>query len=204
MATNPMDPVNKPGEEGVIPTAKDAAPVADGGKIDIDAILEKVNITPDLKPMYDKAVLAGLRIMFDKKSHVMLIEQLDKEGPLPGKIAEGVIALMYMLWEQSNKTLPPKLLVPITFTLTLRAFEFCQMSGEQEATKETLGEAVDLTTTRIMKEFGVEEGQVEQLVQQQTAQVNGGQPPTEQPPAEQPPTKQPPMSGGGMLEQGGM
>lgn len=137
-----------------------------GKLIDVDAIIAKVDIPPNLKSIFDKAILSGMRIMFDKSSHKMLLDQLDKPGPMAQKLGEGVITLVYMLWTQSNKTLPPQIMVPITMVLTLKAFDFLQKSGEPEATKELLGEGVHMAVTGVMERFGVTEEQL-------AAQANG-------------------------------
>jgi hypothetical protein len=132
--------------------------------IDVDSIVSKIQVPQNLKSIFDKAVLSGMRIMFDSKSHMMFVDQLEKEGPLPQKMAEGVISLMYMLWTESNKTLPPQIMAPVAIVLTLRAFEFLQESGEPEATKEALGEGMQLAITGLAERFGVKP---EQLQQQQ-------------------------------------
>jgi hypothetical protein len=135
-------------------------------EINVDKLVSDIDgkIPANLKPIYQKAVLSGERIMFDKQSHKMLLDELEKPDPMPDKIANGMIALIYMLWTQSNQTLPPQIIVPLTVVLTLRAFEFLQKSGEPDATKEVLGEAMALATTGIMAKFGVNEDQLPGLV----------------------------------------
>ena len=189
--TNPLDPVKQPGEENAIAAADDAA--QPGGAVDIEAIKSKTNVPPEFKKKYDAIILSGMRIMFDKKSHEsMFLAQLNKEGPLASKISEGVVALFYMLWEQSNKTIPPQLVIPVTFTLTLEAFDFCQQTGEPEATPETLGLAIEQSYEQILGKFGFDSAQIDQLVQK--AQGQAGAPAPAAPDA----TQQPGMLDGGM------
>lgn len=146
------------------------------GMVDVDAIISKVdaNIPKNLKAIYDKSILSGMRIMFDKNSHQMFLDQLEKEGDMAQKMAEGIISLMYMLWTQSNKTLPPQIVVPVTVVLTLRAYDFLQKSGEPGADKAMLGEAVALATTGIMERFGVTEDKLPELVKAQQQPKQGG------------------------------
>ncbi len=141
------------------------------GQIDVDSIIAKIQMPPDLKPIFDKTILSGMRIMFDKSSHKMMLEQLDKPGPMPQKLSEGVITLMYMLWTQSNKTLPPQIIVPATTVLMLKAFDFLQKTNDPDATKEVLGEAMHMAVTGIMERFNVSEQQL-----QEAANKNGGAP----------------------------
>jgi hypothetical protein len=135
-------------------------------QINIDEIISQIEVPANLKGIYDKTVLAGMRIMFDKKSHHLMLEQMDKEGPVDQRLAAGIIGLMYMLWQKSNQTIPPQIIVPVTVVLTLRAFEFLQKSGEPGADAAALGEGLALAVSGIMAKFGVDEAQIEQMAQQ--------------------------------------
>lgn len=150
---------------------------ADAGPVDVDAILAKTDIHPQFKKIYDRAVLSGMRIMFDKKSHPMVLKYLDGEGELADKIAKGVVGVLYMLWDQSNKTLPPQILVPVVFTLTLKAFDFLQKSDEPGATKEVLGDAVEKGVTRMLEEFGATPEQIPQILGQLQQAMQTGKSP---------------------------
>jgi hypothetical protein len=140
------------------------------GPINIDTIVEKevrAKIPTNLQAMYDKVVLSGMRIMFDKNSHAMALQELDAEGPMPQKLAEGVIKLMYMLWTESNQSIPPQIVVPVTLTLTLRAFQFLQMAQDPEATKEVMGEATALAVQGVMDRFGATQDKLPALLKSQ-------------------------------------
>jgi hypothetical protein len=139
------------------------------GMVDVDSIISDIDgkIPSNLRGMYDKLILSGMRIMFDRNSHQMFLDQLDKPGDMPTKMAEGIISLIYMLWERSNKTIPPQLIYPVTVVLTLRAFEFLQRAGEQEATPEVLGEAVSQSVEGVVSRFGFSEDQLLNAVQAQ-------------------------------------
>ena len=135
------------------------------GKVDVDAIIDQIQVPDELKDVFDKTILSGMRLMFDKQSHQMMLDELDKPGPLTERLSNGMISLVFMLWQQSNRTLPPQLLIPVTVVLTLRAFEFLQESGEAEATPQVLGDAMDAAIEGILQRSGVEGG-MEGLAQQ--------------------------------------
>lgn len=136
------------------------APGADAaGGVDVDAMLAKIDVPPQLLNVYQRALLSGMRIMFDSKSHTMMLDELKKPGPLAQKLVEGIVALIYMLWKQSNQTLPPKIILPLTVALALKAFDYLQRSGEPEATKDVLGQALEGVIPAIMKKFGAKPGQ---------------------------------------------
>lgn len=127
--------------------------------IDFDAIVNEIKVPPNLKPVYDKAVLSGLRLMFDKQSHKMMLDQLAKNGDLAKNISDGAISLVYMLYQKSNKTLPPQLGIPVGFNLVVRAVEFLQKSGDQRATPELLGQAIELFLTGM----GLDDAAIEKM-----------------------------------------
>lgn len=133
-----------------------APAAATPGQVDVDALLAKINVPPNLQGIFDKAVLSGMRIMFDTKSHAMMQQELAKPGPLAQKMVEGITALVYMLWKQSNQTLPPQIIVPLTFALTLKVFDYLQRSGDPEATKDLLGQALEGAISTVMRKFGVD------------------------------------------------
>lgn len=136
------------------------------GAIEVGPIIAKARsgLPANLQGVYDKAVLSGMRIMFDKASFQMTMDELKQPGPLATRIANGVIKLVYLLWTQSNKTLPPQIIVPVTLTLALKAFEFMQMVQDPEATKEVLGDATHQAVQGVMDRFGVDEAKLPALV----------------------------------------
>lgn len=173
------------------------------GAIDIEALIAhaKEKIPANLAPMLDKIVLSGMRIMFDKDSHKMALAELDKEGPLSQRLSNGMITLMYMLWKQSNQTIPPQLVVPATLILTLRAFQFLQMSQDPEATKEVLGEAVADSVQGVMDRFGATQDAIPSLLKGGAPGPQAGAPaaaPGGAAPGGAAPQPQP--QGGGMLD----
>lgn len=137
-----------------------------GAAVDVNPIVAKVRegLPPNLQGIYDKAVLSGMRIMFDKNSFQMTMDELKKPGPLAGRLSNGTIALVYMLWTSSKQTLPPQIIVPLTLTMTLKAFDFVQMIQDPEATKETLGEACAQAVQGVMDRFGATEDKLPELV----------------------------------------
>lgn len=173
---------------------------AGASAVDVAPIVAKVRegMPPDLQPIYDKAVLSGMRIMFDKNSFQMTMDELKKPGPLATRLSNGTIALVYMLWETSKKSLPPQIIVPLTLTMTLKAFDFVQMIQDPEATKETMGEACANAVQGVMDRFGATEDKLPELVK------GGGQVPAQ--PGAAPAAAPAPAAAGGMLDSamGGM
>lgn len=150
-----------------------AAPA--NGLVDVDSIISKIQMPEDVKDIYEKAVIAGMRLMFEKGTHKRLLEYLDAPGELDEKIANGIFALVGLLWTKSNQTLPPKIIVPLTITMVCRAFEFLQKSGEPGISKEVLGSAMDKAVTGIMDKFGVPRDKLKQFIEQDRQLMQGAE-----------------------------
>lgn len=118
----------------------DSAP---DGKIDTNQIIAEIQIPPELQKAYDAAVTAGMQIMFDKRSHQIMISTLDAEGAMDDKLSKGIMQLVDIIWGKSNGALPPDIMIPVAVTLLLKAFDFLQKSNDPNATKEVLGNSVE-------------------------------------------------------------
>lgn len=149
------------------------AATKDAGRVDIDAIKAKMNILPKFQPMYEILMTRGLKIaklaLYPEKGKP---SQIDVGNGTPAqKLAQGVTTLIYLLWTQSNKTFDPRLVVPVTFGLTLETFDLLQTSDGDQYTKPVLGEGVELALSGVMAKFGVQPDQIQQVLQQHAASL---------------------------------
>lgn len=177
-------------------------PAAGAAKtVDVEPIIAKASqgMPAQLKPMFDKVVLSGMRIMFDKSSHQMMLESLDGPGPMAKKLSDGIIQLMYLMWKQSNHTIPPQTIVPAATVLTLRAFQFMQESKDPEATPQVLGDALHAVVQGILDRFGATQDRLPALLKNQDP---GKDDSLRQAPGAAPGAAAP-AAGGGMLDQVG-
>lgn len=197
-ARNKMPPAKAapvPAMQGApVAPAPTSQPGPAGPAIDVEPMIAKAKagVPANLQPILDKVILSGMRIMFDRSSHQMALAELNKPGPLAQRLTNGMVALMYLLWTQSNKTIPPQLMVPATLILTLRAFQFLQLSKDPEATKQVLGDAVHDSVQGVMDRFGATAAALPSL-------LKGGQKPGA-PPATVPAAPAAPQPQGGMID----
>lgn len=162
-------------------TGVEAPKTSAAGPIDTKPFVAEIekNVPPDQMKIFKMMVLKGDAQMFSKDTHEMTLAQLEKPGPMGPKLAEGAVALMYILFQKSNKTLPPQLLEPAGTVLLCHAFDYLQERGDPEATKETFGDAVDKFSVGIHKALGVTEDQFNQAIAERGKPQ--AEPPTEQP-----------------------
>lgn len=182
-------------------------PAAGAGKpVNVEPIIAEASkkVPAQLKPMFDKVVLSGMRIMFDKSSHQMMLDSLDKPGPMSKRLSDGIIQLMYLMWKQSNHTIPPQTIVPAATVLTLRAFEFLQESKDPEATPQVLGDALHDVVQGILDRFGATQDKLPALLKNKdpgkddSLRQDAGAAPGA--PAAAPGAPAAPAAGGGMLD----
>lgn len=137
-------------------------PQPQGDDLSAASITSKFQVPPQLQKAYEKIVLAGMKVMFDPQTHEMALQQLDGEGPIEDRLSTGIMGLMAILWQQSNQTMPPQLIVPAAVALYLQAVEFLKKSGE-EITPEQLSGGLVKTITLLLEKFGVDPKQIQQL-----------------------------------------
>ena len=155
-----------------------ASGAPNSGPVDIKPMIAAIKVPPKFQDIYNKVVLKGNAIMFSPDSHQLMLDELDKPGPMAQKLSQGVVALVYILFEKSNKTLPPQILEAVAYTLLLSAFDFLQQSGDPEATRAVLGEATHKVSVGIHNALGVSEDKFAEAMAAQGKPQAGAPPPT--------------------------
>lgn len=112
------------------------------------------NIPPDMREGYDKLVTAGMKFMFDPKTHKYLLEAMQGEGEPAQKLGNGVAELLGFLLSQAKGAIPQHLLIPVGIELVLHAAEFAQQTGALKLDANTLGDAIQVMVFALFKKAG--------------------------------------------------
>lgn len=123
------------------------------------AIRSQMHIPANLQDAYQRIVLAGMKVMFDKSTHKLMLEELDGPGTMGEKLGKGIAGLMILLVQQSNGTLPPQLIIPAALELLAHAADFLKKSGQQ-VSNEDFGEASQVAISEIMRQFNLDPDKV--------------------------------------------
>lgn len=116
-----------------------------------EALMAKMHLTPQQKPQLAKIVEAGKRVMFDEKTHHLMLEAMQQgEGPIEQKIGGGVVSLLGILWQESKQSLPPELVIPAGVILVAEACDFLNKSGDP-VTPEQQGAATEFMLDTFLK-----------------------------------------------------
>lgn len=132
-----------------------------------EVIKQNTKIPPELQNGYDRVVLAGMKMMFSKQSRSFITKQLtDGDGPIGEKLGKSIAGLMLMLFMESNKTLPPQLMIPAGLELLAQGADFLRKSGLAKVSNKDFGDAAEVMITTIMEKFGVTKDKLQTLFTQ--------------------------------------
>lgn len=134
--------------------------------IDIQALRSKMQLPSNLQNAYDRVVLAGMKVMFDKQTHQMMLDEMNKPGAIDDKLSQGIIGLMLMLWKQSNQTMPPQVIIPAAIELLMQAADFVEKSKTAQITDQDISAALQKAVFGIMQEFGIDPDRAMNTMQQ--------------------------------------
>ena len=154
--------------------AKPVPAVMKAGAMAPKVIMEQMNVTPQQKPMLERMVAAGMRLMFDKRTHGMMLEQMQGDGPIEQKLGQGIVGALGVLWQESKGSLPPQLLIPTGMVLLAHAAEFANKTGES-VTPEQFGAAQQIMIDTLLQQAGANPEAIASKVPDQTAPA-GAQP----------------------------
>jgi predicted peroxiredoxin len=125
-----------------------------------DQIKEKIQMPENLQEAYDRVVLAGMKILFDKSTNQLVMKSLDREGSIGDRIGEGVAGLMSTLFTESNATIPPQVMIPAGIYLVSEAADFLRKAKVEKVTDSDVGDAMARYVEAMIRAFG---GKVDQL-----------------------------------------
>lgn len=137
-----------------------------GDDINADTVKENIKMPPELQNAYERVVIAGMKVMFSKESHKLMLEELQKEGPLGEKLGKGIAGLMLLLVKQSNGTMPLEVVIPAGVNLLSRAADFIRKTNLEKITNADIGDAMEIMVTTILDKFDVNTEKMKQMLDQ--------------------------------------
>jgi hypothetical protein len=138
----------------------------EGDDIGAETIKENIKMPPEFQEAYERVVIAGMKVMFSKESHKLMLDELQKEGPVGQKLGMGIAGLMLLLFKESNQTLPPEVILPAGIELLMQAADFIRNTKMEKITNADIGEAMEVMISTILQKFGVEPEQMAEMLNQ--------------------------------------
>ena len=149
-----QQPQQVTGQPGQMPAQADENPNAEGD-LSPSALMAQMHVNPQQKQQLERIVAAGKKVMFDKKTHHLMEETMQGDGPPEQKIGGGVVSLLGILWNESKQSLPPELIIPAGVVLVAEATDFLNQTG-QTVTPEQIGGATEFMIDTLMKGANVD------------------------------------------------
>jgi hypothetical protein len=141
--------------EQVEPGAEQAEPGGEPDVFTVQGARAKMNMPKDLQAAYVRIVEAGMKVMFDPQTRGQTIAAMEEPGDMATKLGDGVAAVMALLFKESNKTMPPQLIIPCGVELLLHAAAVAK-SGGMEIDNNTMAEAMAIMIEKVMQTSGVD------------------------------------------------
>jgi hypothetical protein len=131
-----------------------------------EQVRKDMKLPPELQNAYERVVVAGMKMMFSKETSKYMLQQLEAPGPMAEKLGNGVAELMIALFMQSNKTMPPQVIIPAGTELVVQAADFIKKSGLAEVTNRDIGDGVQIMMSQVFRQFGIDPDQLFQKIGQ--------------------------------------
>jgi hypothetical protein len=134
-----------------------------------EAIRSKLHIPPNLQNAYERLVLAGKKVMYDEKTHNVVLQQMqDIQGPIEQQLGQSIAGLMVILYNQSKGAMPPSLLIPAGTELTAEAADFLKKSGQQ-INDQQIAQAIVVMTQSLLKKFKIDPNKLNSVIDSRAA-----------------------------------
>ena len=174
-----------------------------------DEISRKVKeFAPENYTAFQKAVIAGDKIMFDPKTHqhMELVRNPESRKTPVETVAKGVTGLMWVMYRQSRQTMDLQVMIAAGTVLLMHAIDFAERGMRIQFDAQMIGDAAKTLAYLLMKKLGISPEQLNEAIQKGADEIQqhqaGGKGGQEQPVApNNQGEEQPPPSG--MLAQAG-
>ena len=133
---------------------------AEGKLQQIEQMVEQ-KVPPAKKDQFNRLVLAGMKVMFDKKSHKLVLQEI-KDDPIQGA-GEGVAKLMGLLSKQAKGKFPFELMMPAGMWLLCEALTFVERTGRQVSDQD-IAIATQALMNGLMNILGLDDQKLQSLL----------------------------------------
>ena len=138
----------------------------EGDDLTTSAVTDNIKMPPELQEAYDRVVTAGMKVMFSKESHRIMLQEIQRPGPLDKRLGRGIAGLMLLLFKESNGSIPPNVIIPAGVKLLMEAVDFLRDSGLEKPTNADIGNGMEIMISTILEKFGVPPEKMAQMLNQ--------------------------------------
>lgn len=146
------------GMEGEAPEANDSSM-----QMSAESVRSGMKLPKGMEAAYDKIIKAGLKVMFDQSSREETMSFIQDSNGDPAKMAEGVTAVVLTLFQQSNQTMPPNLIIPAGIELLVHATDVAKAGG-MDIPNEAIAAAMSQLVQQVLTKFGATPEQMQKMM----------------------------------------
>lgn len=133
------------------------------GGLSPEEIRAQMKLPDNLKGAYDRTVKAGIKMMFDPKTRAQTMQYMDGPGDEATKLGQGVGTIMLALFEYSNQTMPPQIIIPCGLELIAHAGEVGREAG-LPMDDQVIGEAMAQMVPFVLEKMGLPPDKIQQMM----------------------------------------
>lgn len=137
-----------------------------GNELTPETIDKNIKVPAELQEAYERVVVAGMKIMYSKESHRVMLEEIKRPGPMGQRLGKGITGLMLLIIKESNNTVPPAVIIPAGIKLLMETVDFLRKTGIADPTNEEIGQGVEIFITSILQQFGADPAKLENALNQ--------------------------------------
>lgn len=135
-------------------------------EISPEQVRKDMKLPPELQNAYERVVVAGMKLMFSKETNKYLLKALEGQGSMAEKLGNGIAELVLMLFLQSNKTMPPQVIIPAGTELVVQAADFIKKSQLAPVTNRDIGDGIQIMMAQVFRQFGIDPNKLIQKIDQ--------------------------------------
>jgi len=95
-----------------------------------------------------------------------MLKEIQRPGPLGPRLGKGIAGLMTLLFNESNDTMPPAVIIPAGVNLLMEAVDFLRKTGLEKPTNAEIGEGIEIFITTILGKFGADPAKLQEALNQ--------------------------------------
>ena len=97
------------------------------------AVRSQLKVPAQFQQALDRTILAGRKVLYSAQMAPQIQQLMQSPGSMGEKLGKGVVALIGILIDKSNRTIPPQVLIPAATVLVAEAGELVQASEQDVA-----------------------------------------------------------------------
>lgn len=114
------------------------------------------------------AVTAGMKIMFDDKTHanMQLVKNPASRTDPVGTISTGVAGLVFLMYLHSKKTMKPEVMIMAGTIIMCHVFDFAERGLKMQITNEIIAETTKSLAEELFKKMEITPERLHEAVQE--------------------------------------